>query len=204
MQLHARSIDQSTSSMIREMNMLSEIKINDVYTFSHIENKRQLSFLEFFGCSETLIDKCVKEDNDRIAGRRPTPSYRKPGPKPKDKTNDKNRSPVASEISGSDVSTGAADRPNAPHTQENSSGNANLSDLTVTQSSCEQSDIQPHLSAEPKKRGVKPGTKRGDFNKDGTQRKKPGVQVGTKRNLYKNDGTLRQKPGPKPRNETVV
>ena len=204
MQLHARSIDQSTSSMIREMNMLSEIKINDVYTFSHIENKRQLSFLEFFGCSETLIDKCVKEDNDRIAGRRPTPSYRKPGPKPKDKTNDKNRSPVASEISGSEVSTGASDRPNSPHTQENSSGNANLSDLTVTQSSCEQSDIQPHLSAEPKKRGVKPGTQRGDFNKDGTPRKKPGVQVGTKRNLYKNDGSLRQKPGPKPRNKTVV
>ena len=204
MQLHARSIDQSTTNMIREMNMLSEIKINDVYTFSHIENKRQLSFLEFFGCSETLIDKCVKEDNDRIAGRRPTPGYRKPGPKPKDKANDKNRGPAAMTSATTSSTEASAGAPNplqesTPRTHETSNGDASISDSTAVHSSAEHSDTKPNLRAETKKRGVKPGTKRGDFNKDGTPRKKPGVQAGTKRSLYKNDGTLRQKPGPKPK-----
>lgn len=48
-----------------------------------------------------------------------------------------------------------------------------------------------------KKRGVKPGTVRGDTNKDGTPRKKPGVPKGTKRGIYNKDGSLRKKPGPK-------
>lgn len=48
-----------------------------------------------------------------------------------------------------------------------------------------------------KKPGVKKGTVRSEFNKDGSVRKKPGVQPGTKRGLYKKDGSLRQKPGPK-------
>ena len=207
MQLHARSIDQSTTNMIREMNMLSEIKINDVYTFSHIENKRQLSFLEFFGCSERLIDQCVKEDNDRIAGRRPTPSYRKPGPKPKDKTNE-NGSHAEMSSSGSNsgvssVSPGDID-PGVQHSHEISNGETGIPASTATQSSNDHSDINSHHAVEHKKRGVKPGTKRGDFNKDGTPRKKPGVQVGTKRSPYKNDGNLRQKPGPKPRHSNIA
>jgi hypothetical protein len=49
-----------------------------------------------------------------------------------------------------------------------------------------------NISAEPETRGVKPETKRGDFNKDGAPGRKSGVQVGAKRNLYKNDGTLRR------------
>ena len=172
--------------------------------FSHIENKRQLSFLEFFGCSETLIDKCVKEDNDRIAGRRPAPGYRKPGPKPKDKANDKNRGPAAMTSATTSSTEASAGAPNplqesTPRTHETSNGDASISDSTAVHSSAEHSDTKPNLRAEPKKRGVKPGTKRGDLNKDGTPRKKPGVQAGTKRSLYKNDGTLRQKPGPKPK-----
>ena len=207
MQLHARSIDQSTTNMIREMNMLSEIKINDVYTFSHIENKRQLSFLEFFGCSERLIDQCVKEDNDRIAGRRPTPSYRKPGPKPKDKTNENgSHAEMSSSGSNSGVSSVSPDDidPGVQHSHGSSNSETRTSASTAAQSSNDHSDINSHPAVEHKKRGVKPGTKRGDFNKDGTPRKKPGVQVGTKRSPYKNDGNLRQKPGPKPRHSNIA
>lgn len=47
------------------------------------------------------------------------------------------------------------------------------------------------------KPGVKPGTTRSEFNKDGSPRKKPGVKAGTKRGLYNKDGSLRKKPGPK-------
>ena len=105
-----------------------------------------------------------------------------------------------------EVSAGAANttQPSDPRTHENSNGDVSISDSTAVQSPAEHSDTKPNLRAEPKKRGVKPGTKRGDFNKDGTPRKKPGVQAGTKRSLYKNDGTLRQKPGPKPKIAAAV
>jgi transposase len=46
--------------------------------------------------------------------------------------------------------------------------------------------------------GVTKGTKRPDFNKDGTPRKKPGTKPGTKLGKYNKDGTVRKKPGPKP------
>lgn len=49
----------------------------------------------------------------------------------------------------------------------------------------------------PRKRGIKPGTKRPDVNRDGTPRRKPGVKPGTKRGELKKDGTPRKKPGPK-------
>lgn len=49
------------------------------------------------------------------------------------------------------------------------------------------------------KPGVPKGTKRSDFNKDGTPRKKPGVKPGTKRSDTNKDGSMRRKPGPKPR-----
>jgi hypothetical protein len=48
---------------------------------------------------------------------------------------------------------------------------------------------------------VKPGTKRGEFNKDGSPRQKPGVPAGTKRGDYKLNGEPRAKPGPKPKSE---
>lgn len=54
----------------------------------------------------------------------------------------------------------------------------------------------PHPPGKP---GVKKGTKRQDFNQDGTPRKKPGVKPGTKRNSYNKDGSVRKKPGPKPK-----
>lgn len=54
-------------------------------------------------------------------------------------------------------------------------------------------------SPAPRRRGVKPGTIRGPYNKNGAARKKPGVPVGTKRGLYNKDGSLRKKPGRKSR-----
>ena len=54
-------------------------------------------------------------------------------------------------------------------------------------------------SPAPRKPGVKPGTKRSAFNKDGTPRKKPGVPVGYKRGSTNKDGSPRKKPGLRPR-----
>ena len=54
----------------------------------------------------------------------------------------------------------------------------------------------------PKKPGVKRGTKRSDTNKDGSPRKKPGIPKGTKRSEFNKDGNPRKKPGPKPKTIT--
>ena len=59
--------------------------INNIYTRVHDENKRQIAFLKEFGCDEKLLDEIVKDENDRIAGRHPTPRHKKPGPKKKKK-----------------------------------------------------------------------------------------------------------------------
>lgn len=95
--------------------------------------------------AEDLIDESVKFENDRLAGRIPTPRHRKTGPKK-----------------------------GTHHKRYNAQG-----------------------EIVPLKSGVKPGTKRSEFNKDGSPRKKPGVKPGTKRGDYNKDGSLRKKPGPK-------
>lgn len=70
-----------------------------------------------------------------------------------------------------------------------------------------QSDPQPMVLTDlntppaPRRRGVKPGTIRGPYNKNGDARKKPGVPVGTKRGVYNKDGSLRKKPGRKSKKE---
>ena len=56
-QCYARGISRNTSDIIRELNLISAIKINDVYTHSHTENERQLNFFNFFDCDESLIDE---------------------------------------------------------------------------------------------------------------------------------------------------
>ena len=50
-----------------------------------------------------------------------------------------------------------------------------------------------------RKPGPKPGTIRGEFNKDGTPRQKPGPKPGFTRGEYNADGSKRKKPGPKPK-----
>ena len=47
----------------------------------------KLKFFNFFDCDESLIDECIKEENNRIAGRLPTPRHRKTGVKPGKKNN---------------------------------------------------------------------------------------------------------------------
>ena len=188
-QCYARGISRNTSDIIRELNLISAIKINDVYTHSHTENERQLNFFNFFDCDESLIDECIKEENNRIAGRLPTPRHRKTGVKPGKKT------------------TNAKYSKQEQKTDANNESDIVKSDNQDTANKID-SVSQPEISqetlgnkSEPKKRGVKPGTKRGDFNKDGSPRKKPGVPQGTHRGEFKKNGDLRQKPGPKSKSD---
>lgn len=142
----SKGLGRNTNQMIQELEMMEAQKINGVYTCSHIENGRvKTFFMNLHANAEDLIDESVKFENDRLAGRIPTPRHRKTGPK------------------------------KGTHHK--------------------RYDAQGEIV--PLKSGVKPGTKRSEFNKDGSPRKKPGVKPGTKRGDYNKDGSLRKKPGPK-------
>lgn len=68
--------------MIQELEKIEAQKLNDVYTYSHTENDRQKAFFRFMEADpDELLNESVKYENDRIAGRSPTPHHRKPGPK---------------------------------------------------------------------------------------------------------------------------
>lgn len=220
LQSYARSISKNTSDIIREMNLLTAVKINDTYTYSHVENERQINLLKFFGCDVSLFDSCVKEENAKLNGNAPAPRRRKPGPKPgvikehpEKETEQKNdsTSPVQitltisqkkdhAEVSEANISeiTSATDndqnRRDDPELELSS-----IKDSLERVQSVKQESSQ--LNESPRKRGVKPGTKRGEFNKDGSPRQKPGVPAGTKRCDYKLNGEPRAKPGPKPKSE---
>lgn len=144
----AKGLNRNANQMIQELEMTEAQKINDVYTYSHVENERVKSFFRNLQAdAEKLIDESVNFENDRLSGRIPTPRRRKTGPKK-----------------------------GSHHKQYDDQGNVI-----------------------PKKSGVNPGTKRSEFNKDGSPRKKPGVKPGTKRGEYNKDGSPRKKPGPKPK-----
>ena len=143
-----KGLNRNANQMIQELEMTEAQKINDVYTYSHVENERVKSFFRNLQANaEKLIDESVNFENDRLSGRLPTPRRRKTGPKK-----------------------------GSHHKQYDDQGNVI-----------------------PKKSGVNPGTKRSEFNKDGSPRKKPGVKPGTKRGEYNKDGSPRKKPGPKPK-----
>ena len=201
-QSYARSIGRNTTDMIRELNMLTAVKINDVYTYSHSENARQLGFFKHFNCTEKLIDECVKEENDRLAGRLPTPRHRKPGPKPKHgQTTGATQKSEGASVEPDTENKSAPQQANSSDSAEMEGAKSSVDDK-LSKPVTETAVGDPAQSG-PKKRGVKPGTKRGEFKKDGTPRKKPGVALGTKRGEFKKNGELRKKPGPKSAKVTV-
>lgn len=79
----AKKVDRTVDQMIQEADRLEMQKLNEVYTYTHTETDRVKDFLKNLGEKDLvhLIDDCVKYENDRLAGRAPTPRHRKTGPK---------------------------------------------------------------------------------------------------------------------------
>ena len=72
---------KSTTHLINEMNKLEMTKTNETYVYTHTENKREEDVLRHLNTSTAIFDEIAKDENDRLAGRHPTPRHRKPGPK---------------------------------------------------------------------------------------------------------------------------
>lgn len=68
--------------MVRELGQVEAQKLNGTYSYTHVENDRLKDFLRSMQVKpEDLIDESVRFENDRLAGRIPTPRRRKTGPK---------------------------------------------------------------------------------------------------------------------------
>ena len=77
----AKPLDRNVNQMVQELEKIEAQKINDVYTYTHTETIRQKNFFKELGADlKTLVDESVQFENDRLAGRTPTPRRRKPGP----------------------------------------------------------------------------------------------------------------------------
>ena len=77
----AKPLDRSVNQMVQELEKIEAQKINDIYTYTHTETIRQKSFFKALNADlKALVDESVKFENDRLAGRMPTPRRRKPGP----------------------------------------------------------------------------------------------------------------------------
>lgn len=150
MEQAAEGLERTTNQMILEVDKLEMQKLNDVYTYTHIENKRQLEFLKALGAKKApaLIDECVKFENDRQAGRVAAPRHRKPGPKK-----------------------------GSHRTKLDESGNE-IRKKPGVQQGTKRPDVNAD-GTERKKPGVKAGTVRGKYNKDGSLRQKPGPKPGS-------------------------
>lgn len=130
--------------MVQDLQLVEARKLNDVYTYSHIQNERiNVFFKNFHENADNLFEESVKFMNNRINGIVPTPRHRKTGPK-----KGSHRKELDSE--GNEVHKKRGVAKGTKRSEKNKDGTSR------------------------KKPGVKPGTKRGEFNKDGTPRKKPG------------------------------
>ncbi len=166
----ASYVNRTTNEVIQELDQLTMTKIGESYVPVQGITGRQTEILKKLGAEPDLLNQIAKDENNRIAGRLPTPRHRKPGPKVKLKTAKQKHSPKSASSATKSVQSRVKEGPGTP----------------------ESESVHAH-----KKRGVKPGTKRNAINKDGSPRKKPGVPVGYKHGELKKDGSPRRKPGPK-------
>lgn len=140
----SKDLGRNADQMVQELEKIEAQKLNDVYTYTHVESERLKAFFKALQANAcTLIDESVKYENDRLAGRAPTLRKRKPGPK-------KGSHHKQYDEQGNIVPRKSGVKPGTKRRDTNADGTPR------------------------KKPGVKPGTKRGMYNKDGSPRKKPG------------------------------
>lgn len=156
LQTIAKDLNKTTNEVIEEMRQLYMTKVGDSYVPIQGITGRQEVILRQLGSSSGFLSQIAQDENDRIAGRIPTPRHRKTGP------NKKKTVIIDQEEPQSESKT----------TQGSLKKNGKQKKRGVkpgTKRSATNKD-----GSTRKKPGVSKGTKRGAFNKDGSPRKKPG------------------------------
>ncbi len=145
----ARELGRNANRMVCELERVEAQKLNDVYTYSHVENERLKKFFHLLQAdAEELIEESIRFENDRLAGRVPAPRHRKTGPK-------KGTHRKKYDTEGNEIPRKSGVPKGTKRKEVNQDGTLR------------------------KRPGVQPGTKRGQYNKDGSLRKKPGPKPKT-------------------------
>ena len=156
----AKAVNRTTTEVIFEMSRLYMTKIGESYVAMQGIAGRQLAILKALDSSKSFLKDIAKEENDRVAGRTPTPRHRKPGPNHKKVVN----------IEEDDKDTTSEKKATKPKKKKKS-------DVTQKKRGVKPGTKRENTNKDGtprKKPGVPKGTKRSQLNKDGTPRKKPG------------------------------
>ena len=158
LQQAAKEVNKSTTEVIQEMSHLYMSRIGESYVPIQSVTGRQETVLKCLNSSVSLLTEIVKDENDRVMGRTPTPRHRKTGPNRKKTVMPKSDRQQSQNIK-------------QPQTKNKSKDVVakKRGVKTGTKRSSMNKDGTPR-----KKPGVIKGTKRSPINKDGSMRKKPG------------------------------
>lgn len=156
----AAYVNRTTNETIQEINQLSMTKIGDSYVPIQGIVGRQEDILKKLGSSTGILLQIAKDENDRLAGRKPTPRHRKTGPK----------ASTSSKKNIDSSKKNASESSDAPSEAANGSKAKKKPGVPV---GTKRGDTNKDGSTR-KKPGVPKGYKRGAVNKDGSPRKKPG------------------------------
>ena len=147
-------LSKSTTEVIQEMSGIYMTKLGDSYVPVQGLIGKQEYILKSLDSTTALLEEIAKDENNRIAGRKPIPRHRKPGPNQK----------KAVVLDPSDTEVKKVIK-------------KNKSAKTGSKPGVKVGTHRPPVNKDgsPRKApGVPKGTKRGSYNKDGSPRQKPG------------------------------
>ena len=149
----SKELGKTTNEVIQELNRLYITKVGESYVpIQGIIGKQEL-ILKLLNTSESILSEIAKDENDRLAGRKPVPRHRKTGPNTKQtvvlEPKAEKKQPVKKKKAGGKPGV----KPGTKRPDINKDGTPR------------------------RKPGVPKGTKRSDTNKNGSPRKKPGPKV---------------------------
>ncbi|MBQ8159186.1 MAG: transposase [Clostridia bacterium] len=153
MEQGADKIQMAATSYFRELNLMTMLRVNKVFYYTHTEKAKQLQMFTQLGKKKEYLDDIVADVNKRMNGYVPKLVKKKPGPKPKQKTMTRSTDTVPEPVPKLRGKPGP--KPGFKRADTNMDG------------------------SKRQRPGPKPGSKKGIFNKDGTLRQKPGPKMGS-------------------------
>ena len=187
---NAKKVGLDTNSLIRKLNLLEIIR-DKVFTYPHQESKDICKLISNLGGSDEIFDDAKDRANKLYYGQAVSLRYRKTRTKSKKKIIelDENLNPIPRKR-GVPVGTKRSDT--------NKDGSPRKKPGPKPKNVSNAPDVKPSTDSSPDQTVFSPDSV--EKEQGNSTAKKRGVPKGTKRGDYNKDGSLRQKPGPKPKN----
>ena len=149
MEQAADKVSIAPTSYFRELNLISMLRVNKVFFYTHPEKDKQIQMLAQLGENTEYLDEIVDEINKRMSGQGHRIVKKKPNPKAETPVSEDTEKPIEK-----------------PRGKPGPKPGFKRSDTNMD-------------GSKRQKPGPKPGSKKGKFNKDGSIRQKPGPKKGS-------------------------